>query len=199
MTLKKQIKFRILSNKHNFTQIKSIFNIENVGVGKATYGDLNILDYNYGAVLKIGSYCSIGPDVTFVLNSDHEIDKISTYPFKVKILKSEKCEATTKGDIIIDDDVWIGCRCIILSGVHIGKGAVIAAGAVVSKDVPPYAIVGGVPAKILKYRFSEQIIEQIQTIDFNQIDYDYVKKNEEVLYKSITEDNYKDLIKTLKD
>lgn len=82
----------------------------------------------------------------------------------------EKVKEKTKGKIILDDDVWIGDQVLVLSGVHIGKGAIVAAGCVVTKDVPPYAIVGGIPNKIIKYRFSKQIIQKLQGIDYSGID-----------------------------
>lgn len=84
---------------------------------------------------------------------------VSTYPFKRKLFHGGE-EAVSKGDIIVGDDVWVGYGATILSGVHIGQGAVIAAGAVVNKDVPPYAIVGGIPAKVIKYRFSESVCKK---------------------------------------
>ena len=139
-------------NRHNFTHAKNLFDIDKVSVGIATYGELNVLTYNNENVLRIGNYCSIGPNVWFVVSADHRLDCISTYPFRNKFYEREFLEAISKGDIIVEDDVWIGCNVTILSGVHIGQGAVIAAGAVVNKDVPDYAIVGGVPAKVLKYR-----------------------------------------------
>ena len=100
----------------------------------------------------IGNYISIAQNVHFLLDVEHFANHISTYPFKVKLLHSQKSESFSKGDIIIDDDVWIGYGATILSGVRIGQGAVVATGAVVTSDVPPYAIVGGVPAKVIKYR-----------------------------------------------
>ena len=76
---------------------------------------------------------------------------MSTYPFRVKILRSCTSEAFSKGDIVIGDDVWIGYGAIIMSGVHVGQGAIIAAGSVVTKDIPDNAIAVGVPAKVVKY------------------------------------------------
>lgn len=100
---------------------------------------------------------------------------------------NEGLEAISKGDIIVDD-VWFGGDATIMSGVHIGKGAVIAAGAVVTKDVPPYAIVGGVPAKIIKYRFNENVIKKIIKIDFNKLTIDKVRKNKDLFYQEMTEE-----------
>ena len=78
-------------------------------------------------------------------------------------------EGTSKGDIIVGDDIWIGYGAVILSGITIGQGAIIGAGAIVTKNVPPYAVVGENPAKIIKYRFEENIIKELLRIDFNKI------------------------------
>ncbi|NLK24601.1 MAG: CatB-related O-acetyltransferase [Clostridiales bacterium] len=86
-------------------------------------------------------------------------------------------DAISKGDIIVRDDVWIGQRAIILSNVNIGQGAVIAAGSVVTKDVPPYAIVGGVPAKVIKYRFSPEMIKELLKIDYSKLTDEMIKEH----------------------
>lgn len=97
---------------------------------------------------------------------DHRTDIIGKHIFEVK--DSEK-KSENDADVHIDDGVWVGCNVTILKGVHIGTGAVIAAGSVVVKDVPSYAIVGGVPAKVLKYRFSEEdILEHERMINFRK-------------------------------
>ena len=96
--------------------------------------------------LKIGNYCSIAPDVAFMLSADHPTDLLSTYPYKVKLL-NQRSKVFQRVILLLGMMVWFGFRSTIMSGVHIGQGAIIAAGAVVTKDVPPYAIVGGVPAK----------------------------------------------------
>ena len=85
-------------------------------------------------------------------------------------------DATSKGDILIGDDVWIGERAVILSGVEIGRGAIVAAGAVVSKSIPPYAIAAGVPAKVVKYRFDDDLISELLKIDFDKIDVEFIKR-----------------------
>ena len=172
------------ANQHNDTLAKNIFNPNYVHVGKKTYGPLNVRQSRCQAHLYIGNYCSIASDVVFILNSEHQLNAVSTYPFKVKILKEEG-EAGTKGDIHIEDDVWIGERAIILSGITIGQGAVIAAGAVVAKDVPPYAIVGGVPAKLIRYRFDPDMIQELLKIDFSKLDDGLIREHIDELYKKL--------------
>lgn len=199
--LKRQEKWK-KNNKHNMTRIgeKSFnynFDIEEVRVGKETFGDINVISSAHGNRLIVGNYCSIGPDVVFILNSEHSMNYVSTYPFKVRALKTKQTEAFSKGDIIVDDDVWIGFRSIIMSGVHIGRGAVIAAGSVVTKDVKPYAVVGGVPAKLIKYRFKDEIIEKLMKIDYSNFDYRFIKRNEDLLYTEINENNYELIIDSL--
>ena len=174
-------------NKHNGTYPSRVCNMSIISIGKSTYGPIDMIAATNEQFLKIGNYCSIGEDVRFILSADHPVSFISTFPFKVKILVKQY-EAISKGDIIVDDDVWIGQRATILSGVHIGQGAVVAAGAVVTKDVPPYAIVGGVPAKIIKYRFSPEIIEKLMRIDYSKLDKETVEKNIDKLYEPVTED-----------
>ena len=153
---KRRKEWRIL-NKNNSTVPVNIFDFNCVTVGNFSYGELTIINFSDKEKLIIGNFCSIASGVVFVLNGDHALNRVSTFPFKAKALFTNPKEAVSKGDIIISDDVWIGENAIILSGVHIGQGAVIAAGAVVTKDVPPYAIVGGVPAKVMKYRFSQDV------------------------------------------
>lgn len=172
------------SNKHNYTVAINAFGLSNVSVGRNTYGGLKVVNYNRKERLVIGAFCSIAQEVTFILNADHRTDTISTYPFKVMI-KKEQFEGTSKGDIIIEDDVWIGYRAVILSGVHIGQGAVISACAVVTKDIPPYAIAGGVPARIISYRFSEDIIKRLLKKDIGQLNDTLIKKHIDELYCSL--------------
>jgi len=112
--------------------------------------------------ISIGKYCSFADNLTIVGGGEHDIDWVSSFPF-IDIFKLEKYKHLKKprfkGNVSIGNDVWIGMNATILSGVHIGDGAVIAAGAVVTCDIPPYAIAGGVPAKVIKYRFDRRITE----------------------------------------
>lgn len=173
-------------NEHNFTSADRAFNMECVTVGKYTYGGISALTFDEETKLVIGNFCSIGPKVMFIVSADHNTDTISTYPFKVKIL-SESTEGVTKGNIVVEDDVWIGYGATILSGVHIGQGAIIAAGSVVTHDIPAYAIAGGIPAKIIKYRFPDSVRKKLQQIDYSKMDDIVIKENIEKLYKRIDE------------
>ena len=113
-------------NQHNHTAMGQMFNRALVHVGKDTYGQLNVINHSDCYKLNIGNFCSIAPEVLFVVCGEHAPDKISTYPFSVRY-GGKKYEAISKGDIKVQDDVWIGVRSTILSGVTIGQGAVIAA------------------------------------------------------------------------
>lgn len=107
------------------------------------------------AHIYIGNYVMFGPNCT-IRGGDHRIDVIGKHIYEVA--DSEKLPQNDK-DVIIEEGCWIGCNVVILKGVTLGKGAVVAAGAVVTKDVPPYAIVAGVPAKVIRLRFTEEEIK----------------------------------------
>lgn len=118
--------------------------------------------------LVIGKFCSIACGAKFLFNSaNHTLSSLSTYPFPIffdewGLEKSDVAAAwDRKGDIVIGNDVWIGYEAVILAGVTIGDGAVIGARAVVTKDVPPYAIVGGVPARVVRSRFPEETVKAL--------------------------------------
>jgi len=155
-----------------------------IGTGTYSYGGkLEVLSWGEGANLSIGNYCSIAEGVTILLGGEHRIDWITTFPFSV--LWDEAKHITghpkTKGDVIIGSDVWLGMECMISSGVTIGHGAVIGARTVVTKDVPPYAVAAGNPAKIVKYRFNEQIINDLLKIEWWNWDREKIVKNIEYL------------------
>jgi acetyltransferase-like isoleucine patch superfamily enzyme len=172
-------------NANNSTTLGCDFNFNKVKVGNYTYGELKVLNYGVEEELHIGSFCSIAGGVVFVLNADHYLYHTSTFPFKAKVLNMGLSEATSKGNIIVDDDVWIGENVIVLSGVHIGQGAVVAAGAVVTHDIPPYAIFGGMPAKLLKYRFDQETIQKLLELDYKQLTKELIQTNIDELYKDI--------------
>lgn len=175
------------NNPHNQTELVAPYvNIHCIRIGKGTYGPISAIIASPVSKLYIGNFCSIASGVSFVVAADHAMQHISTYPFKTLCLDNAQGEAVTKGDIRVDDDVWIGYGATVLSGVHIGQGAVIAAGAVVTKDVPPYAIVGGVPAKIIGYRFEEGIRNELLKVDFSQLDGDTIRQNLDKLYMPLT-------------
>ena len=121
--------------------------------------------------LIIGKFCSIACGAKFLFNcANHTLKSLSTYTFPLfyKDWDLEKSDVATawdnKGDIVIGNDVWIGYEAVIMAGVHIGNGAIIAARAVVTKDVPPYTIVGGVPARPIRKRFDEEVIQKLETL-----------------------------------
>ncbi|MBM4263023.1 MAG: CatB-related O-acetyltransferase [Deltaproteobacteria bacterium] len=129
--------------------------------GRGSYaGDLEVLSWGEGATLRVGNFCSIADGVTILLGGEHRTDWVTSYPFSVLWDKARHIvgHPATKGDVTIGSDVWLGRKCLILSGVTVGHGAAVAAHAVVTKDVPPFAIVGGNPARVIKYRFTPEEI-----------------------------------------
>jgi len=174
-------------NLHNETSVGRIFNPDLVTVGNYSYGNLDVLMFDHTAKLKIGNFCSIAPGVKFIVSADHYLSHVSTFPFKVKVTKTEENEAISKGDINVGDDVWIGGNAIILSGINIGQGAVIAAGAVVTKDVDPYAIVGGSPAHLIKKRFNDETIGKLLRIDYSKLSSEMIIKHIDDLYSDLTD------------
>lgn len=182
-----KIKYR-KANKHNSTSLcrESVIQPENVIVGRGTYGSILVRSFDASLKLRIGNYCSIGPKVEFLLGIDHPLSLISTFPFKAKILDCGMgSDSISKGDIVIDDDVWIGQGSSILSGVHIYQGAVVAAGALVTKNVPPYSVVGGVPAKIIKYRFNDEMISSLLRVDYSRLTKEEIAEHVEDLYTEL--------------
>ncbi len=172
-------------NPNNYTRAVSEFDFDRVTIGNYTYGDINVRMFGTTGNLQIGNFCSIAGNVKFILCADHPVNHISTYPFRVKCLKTDIWESVSKGNIIVRDDVWICENALVLSGVKIGQGAVVAAGAVVVDDVPPYAIVAGVPAKIVRYRFSSDIIDELIRIDFGKIRKEDIEMHINDLYEVI--------------
>ncbi|MDT8903497.1 CatB-related O-acetyltransferase [Anaeroselena agilis] len=135
-------------------------------IGDWTYGSPTIFSWDEGATLKIGRFCSIADGVEIMLGGEHRSDWVTTYPFSA-ICEQAHCfpgHPKSKGDVIIGNDVWIGSKALILSGVRIGDGAVVGAHSVVAKDVAPYSIVAGNPARLCRLRFDEQVIKKLLKI-----------------------------------
>jgi acetyltransferase-like isoleucine patch superfamily enzyme len=117
--------------------------------------------------VRIGAFCSIGPDVVFVTGGIHPVDWVSSFPFRAKFGLPGAFKdgmPMTRGPVVVGNDVWIGGEAMVLSGVTIGDGAVVAARAVVTRDVPPYAVVAGTPARLLRFRFDERTVEELLQI-----------------------------------
>lgn len=145
-----------------FTQDDPAYNQWKIGVG--TYGKPRVL-HTEDSVLVVGRYCSIANDVVILLGGEHHAKWITTYPFYQYHPEAKLGEQfgfpMSKGNVVIGNDVWIGHGALILSGVKIGDGAIIAAGSVVARCVGPYEVVGGVPARTIRYRFPPDRIRQL--------------------------------------
>lgn len=173
-------------NQHNRTIANTLFPIELVKVGNETYGHLNVHSYGHkGESLRIGHCCSIAGNVHFILSGSHDYERFTTFPFDA-YYSPNGVEQEAKGPVIVEDDVWIGYGSIILSGVRIGKGSVVAAGSIVAKDIPPYAIWIG--NKVAKYRFSESVCNQLESIDFSLLSMEKVAASA-LLRGWVTEEN----------
>ncbi len=146
----------------------------------------NVL-YHYpinGDKLKVGKFCSIACGAKFLFTSaNHTMHSISTYPFPI-FFEEWGLDVTNitsawdnKGDIVIGNDVWIGYEAVVLSGVTIGDGAIIGTRAVVTKDVPPYTIVGGIPAKPIRKRFSDEVISKLLELQWWNWPENRIKEN----------------------
>lgn len=127
-------------------------------IGANCYGVPVVKHQHPNASLKIGSYCSFAKNVQIFLGGNHRADWVSTYRFPVFFTEAKhiKDSAITNGSVVIGNDVWLCENSTILSGINIGHGAVVANGAMVTKDVAPYSIVGGNPAKHIRWRFDEE-------------------------------------------
>ncbi len=144
-------------------------------IGDFTYGAPVIRWWGEEAKLRIGRFCSIAANVKIFLGGNHRAEWITSYPFPSSPMNEDWPNAnnrglpvlpSTNGDVVIGNDVWLGDDCTIMSGITIGDGAVIAAGAVITKDVPPYAIVGGDPARIIRKRFPDEEIAMLRELQW---------------------------------
>lgn len=147
---------KLLEIRHERDLEHKLWATKNVEVGDFTYGIPNVQTWGENAKLHIGKFCSIGKNVQILMGGEHHTEWCTTYPFNVLMgdyFGASERLTKTKGDVWIGNDVWIGQDAKILSGVRIGDGAVIGTGAVVTKNVRPYEIVGGIPAKVIRLRF----------------------------------------------
>ena len=110
--------------------------------------------------ISIGDYCSLGDGILILAGGEHRRDRVSTYPFDVK-MGTGSLTSFSRGDVVVGSDVWIGSRTLVLPGVTIGHGAVIGAGSVVTRNIPPYAVAVGVPARVISYRFDDATIARL--------------------------------------
>jgi virginiamycin A acetyltransferase len=135
-------------------------------IGEWSYGKPRVLSWGEGTKLCVGRFCSMAENVVILLGGEHHVDWVSTYPFNILFTDATVFSGHphTKGDVVIGNDVWIGRDALILSGVTVGDGSVIGARSVVTHDVPPYAIVAGNPARLVRFRFSEHTCEALQQI-----------------------------------
>jgi virginiamycin A acetyltransferase len=177
-------------NIHNYTTIAFVEDISKIKVGIGTYGILNVYTYSdQEEFLDIGNYVSIASGVTFILGGNHQIDTFSSYPIQSYFIGPfHPMDSQTKGTIVIEDEVWIGANATILSGVTVGMGAIIAAGSLVVNNVPAFAIVAGNPAKIIKWRISEELIPLRKSIKLSEIALQKVKDNIDLFYKPLDKD-----------
>lgn len=173
---------------------KDIFKDKSYKIGDYTYGKPIILFDDQETNLEIGKFCSIANNVNIFLGGNHRMDWVTTYPFNIlneDFPASVNIEGhpSTKGDVIIGNDVWIGNNVTIMSGVKIGDGAVIGTGAVITKNIESYEVWAGNPAKLIKKRFSEEVIQKL--LDMKWWNWEIEKINENVvdLCSVVTNDN----------
>jgi virginiamycin A acetyltransferase len=174
--------------------------IENIHLwhsDRGTYFDrnVNIISWSDDYHIYLGKYNSIGRDCNFFLHANHRIDWITTSSQLLGPVNDQMAEMhmkmghpTCKGDITIENDVWIGAKSTIMSGVKIHNGAVIGANSVVTKDVPPYAIVAGNPAQIIKFRFDVNQINALQEIRWWNWEEEKIKQEAMGLWSTSIED-----------
>lgn len=185
-----------LKNYQNLCFLKNISDNTHIIVGDFTYYDdrenpenfvKNIL-YHFdfiGDKLIIGKFCAIASDVKFIMNgANHNLNCFTTYPFGIFGNSWENrisVEGENKGDTVVGNDVWLGYNALILPGVKIGDGAIIAANAVITKDVEPYTIVGGNPAQVIRKRFSDDVIKLLLKLQWWNWPIDKITKNIPIL------------------
>jgi len=160
-----------------------------VRIGRHTYGVSRNTFHGLSprVPVEIGNFCSVATDARIVCLAGHPTELPSTYPFRTLMFnpRGGNQDAVCRGPVRIGHDVWIGAAALILDGVSIGSGAVVAAGAVVTRDVEPYAIVGGNPARLLRHRFAPEIVEALLDIRWWDWPDDRIRRFEPYLYGDV--------------
>jgi acetyltransferase-like isoleucine patch superfamily enzyme len=157
--------FTLMKSSNQVSRFEKLKRAGIVIVGRHSYGTPVVFTYpGNDCKLRIGNFVSITDGAQVLLGGNHPANWVSTFPFRARFALEGAFRdgmPASNGDVVIEHDVWIGANCTILSGVTIGCGAIVASGSVVTGRVPPYAIVGGVNAKIIRYRFSQDVIEAL--------------------------------------
>lgn len=183
--------------------LKNIIRNPSIEVGDYTYYDdledpfsfeknvLYLFDF-IGDKLLIGNFCAIASGVKFIMNGgNHETTPISSYPFQIFGNGWERIADTVaypfKGNTVVENDVWIGAEAVIMPGVRVGNGAIVATKAVVTKDVPDYAVVAGNPAVVVKKRFSEEQIKQLLRVAWWNWDVEKITRNLHLIHSADVE------------
>lgn len=188
------------NNEHNLTVPVNIFPMEKVKVGKYTYGNLNCFFYGTNdnrEFISIGNSCSLANGVKFLAGGEHKTNALSMFPYEQKYINKEILQSDTKGRINVEDEAWIGRDAIILSGVTIGKGSVVGAGSVVTKDIPPYCIAAGVPARVIKYRFDDKTRKALYNLNYSEFNLEYIAENIQLFESEPTDINIQEIIAEL--
>lgn len=189
------------TNIRSICFIKNVITRKNIVIGDYTYyDDKNGADkfeehvthhYEFiGDKLIIGKFCQIASGIEIIMNgANHRMNSVTTYPFNIMGNGWEKVtpkleDLPIKGDTIIGNDVWIGENVTILPGIHIGDGAIIGANSVVTKDIPPYYVAGGNPCKIIKKRFSDELIAYLEQLKWWNWSEEKIFNNLEILCSS---------------
>jgi acetyltransferase-like isoleucine patch superfamily enzyme len=173
---------RLLRRVKRFLGVSMLDPRVSVGYGTYGIGEKTVLLFRDDDRVQIGKYCSVAFGVTIVSSGEHNYSGVTNFPFAAVLNQDIERDTFTKGPVQIGNDVWIGANATILSGVTIGDGAVVAAGAVVTKSVPSYAIVGGVPARVIKYRFKAETIESLLSVAWWDWSPKSIQENMELFY-----------------